>query len=512
MTQLTAYGSLLTASVDNRVLTYRLLPFGEQGRTNVGKITASKGTLTLPDATTLVANMEHDATRPVARFVTLTEEDTGLTASVRVLETTAGNDLLVEASEGVRTGISVEIDSPVIRDGALLGGTLTGAGFVTSPAFPSAQLVAADAGDLPADAVTAVTEALTTALQTITDSVVPADPNVVDPNAATAETSNGMEPNITAAAPAGLQAQAVSTDLKIESANDLFAQLAGAHTTGNTRMLAALDNAIAADVSATQNPQWASEIWSSRTHRQKYVGLFNPAPLTALKITGWKFTTGKTPTVDTYAGFPAQPTSTEVKTEAVTITASRVAGANAIDRAFVDFSTPEFWSGFYRESANDMSRKLDAAALAHMVTAGNFTDVDSSAVPAGVAKAISYILDGVLAIGDIAVPDFAIVGTDLFRELALTKASDAIAYLTIALGLDPAEGRLDQFRIIQSSDAALTGGVLVGASEAHTFYGEKSVRIDTVNISTGGVETGVYGYHAENTGDARAFALVNPAV
>src|SRR5699024_5543570 len=141
----------------------------------------------------------------------------------------------------------------------------------------------------------------------------------------------------------------------------------------------------------------------------------------------------------------------------------------------------------------------------------NYTEVDAETVPTDVAKALSYILDGVLAIQDVAVPDFAIVGNDLFRELALTKKSDAVEYLSVALGLDPAEGRLDQFTIVPSGDSALTSKVLVGASEAHTAYGEKSVRVDTVNIGTGGVETGVFAYYALHTGSAGAFAMVAPA-
>src|SRR6478609_4848306 len=72
-------GDLLTASLDTRTLTYRLLPFGEPGRTNVGTITASKGSVTLPDnLADLVGNIEHEGTRPVSRAVSLDETDDGL--------------------------------------------------------------------------------------------------------------------------------------------------------------------------------------------------------------------------------------------------------------------------------------------------------------------------------------------------------------------------------------------------------------------------------------------------
>ena len=36
-------GTLLTASLADRVLNYLLLPFGEEGRTSLGRMTASRG-------------------------------------------------------------------------------------------------------------------------------------------------------------------------------------------------------------------------------------------------------------------------------------------------------------------------------------------------------------------------------------------------------------------------------------------------------------------------------------
>ncbi|MCB7135356.1 hypothetical protein [Cellulosimicrobium marinum] len=499
-----AYGTLLTANADERTLTYRLLPYGEEGRTNLGKITASKGSVTIPEnAGDVTLNLEHDFKRPVGRAVHIDEDAAGLTATFKVAATTAGNDLLAEAADGLRPAVSVELDNPVIRAGRLVAGLLTGAGAVVRPAFPSAQLVAEDAGELPEDTDDDTTDALAT------------DEDNTEEEATVAEDNQIVATQ--ASAPVGLRATAVKVnENRDKSANELFAALANAHATGDRQMLAALDQTVQADAISAQQPQWAGEIWNSRTHRQKFVPLFNRQALTGLKITGWKFAarTGTppqppaTPTVASYSGFPAEPNSTEVKTEAVTINAQRLAGANAVDRAFVDFSTPEFWAGYYREAANDLSRKQDASALAHMLTSANYTEVEGGTVPTGVPIALAYTVDGVLAIQDIATPDFAIVGVDLYRELALTRHQDAVAYLSVAVGLDPSEGALNNFKIVPSADPALAGKVLVGASEAHQWYGEKTVRVDTVNIATGGVETGVFSYHAVNTGSADAFALV----
>lgn len=508
-----ATGTLLQASVEDRTLTYRLLPFGEAGSTNLGKITASAGSVTIPDDVgTVGLNLEHDALRPVGRATEIHEDKDGLVATFRVAKTTAGNDLLEEAAEGLRAAVSVEIDSPVIRDGALISGALTGAGAVVRPAFPSAQLVAADAGELGTEETKTVEQILTEALDLIKSQSDPETPETPDPAAeATEDEEDPMPPITAAAAPAGLT---VTPRNQIKDANALFASLASAHASGSPQMLAALDNAIQSDVISTHQPSWLGEIWSNRSHVQKYAPLISSGTLTALKSIGWRFVAGKTPQVADYAGFPAQPATNEVKTESFEVTAKRIAGAGAVDRAFVDFVSEEFWAGYYRECADSYSRQIDAAVLAHLLTASNFTAVVGGTVPSGVSAAAALIVDGVSAVQEIAVPTFAIVGADLYRELLLTKSNDSLEYLNVALGLDPKEGTLNEFKIVSSTASALQGKVFVGAREAAELkqLGASPIRVDSVNIGTGGVETGVFGYHSETTKSAEAFALVSKAV
>ncbi|TDE91584.1 hypothetical protein EXU48_15675 [Occultella glacieicola] len=534
MTTMKIAGTLLATDAGDRTLTYLLAPFGEPGRTNLGKVTLTASSFTVPeDVTDLGINVEHERTTPVAKFARVEATDAGYEADVRFLATRAGDDALTEAREGVRKGISVEVDQPVIRDGKMLAGLLSGAGLCVTPAFTSAQLVAADAGELPdhmadTDSETVSTETITidgkeyvrkttSKYTSETTPVASAD----DPTEGDDEGDNTMgDTTLAASAPAGgPAAMRGKSGPKIDSAESLFATLAKAFAADDRQMLAALDQGIAADLASAQQPQWAGEVWARRTHRQRFIPLFTSGPLNALKITGWKFAPRSgtapqppaTPTVATYAGYPAEPNSTEVKTGPVTITASRLAGANEFDRAFVDFDTPEFWAGFFRESANDLSRKLDTAAETHLFTSGNYVEVDGGTVPSGVSTAAAYIVDGVLAIQDVAVPDFAVIGVDLWREFALTRKDDALEYLSAMLGLDPAEGRFDTFKFIPSSHASVAGSVLVGASDSHTFYGPKTVRASTVDIAKGGVVEGLFGYYAANTGSDSAFALVAAA-
>ena len=142
------YGDLHAAN-DDGSLSFKLLPFGEPGMTNKGKLTVKgPGVVKLPaDPSTVHANFEHEFKRPLGKGTVLEERTDGVYATFMPADTTAGRDWREEAKSGLRTGISVELGSPVIRNGDLLAGELTGAGAVVKPAFASAQLVtAADAG------------------------------------------------------------------------------------------------------------------------------------------------------------------------------------------------------------------------------------------------------------------------------------------------------------------------------------------------------------------------------
>jgi len=522
-----AHGKLLTASVEDRVLSYLLLPYGEPGRTNVGKVTASKGVLKLPeDASTLLANMEHDRKRPIGRFVSIEEQDQGLVASLRVANTSVGNDLLAEAAEGLRTGISVEIDNPVIRQGQLLGGSLSGAGVVTDPAFPSAQLVAADAGDLPEGIeYTAPVESSDTreelvvidgvTYKRVTTSTHKTETTVVEgepTGSQDAEQSAGSENDVStqlaaaAAAPQGLHAANVNKEDK--SANEVFKLLASEYRAGGERrMLAALSDIVPGDILGLEQPQIVGELWSGRAFVRKVIPLFNHADLTSFKVQGWRWVTK--PVVAAYAGNKAAVPSNSVETAPVSIDAERIAGAHDIDRKFKDFGDAAFFEAYYKAMTESYAQVSDAAVLADVITAAGAPVVGGS-VPTGVAPGMAKIVDGALAVLNDAnaLPTFAVVATDLYRALLLTRQDDTLTYLNAALGLE--DGTVGSFRVVPSG-AITAGQVLVGAREAVTVHelGQTPIRVEAENIANGGVDAGVFGYYAVNVHDADALVLVS---
>lgn len=502
MSNLQLAGELLTASEETRILSYKLLPYDSQGSTNLGKVTASKGTITVPDdVTSLPVNEEHDYRKPVGRFTSIEEREDGLYASVYVIDTQAGNDALKLAASGLRKGISVEIDQPVIRSGALTAGILSGAGLVVRPAFPNAQLVASDFGDLEEEAPetpstpeqdeeeeTAEAEAEAT---TTPEKEIDMSENATVPTELQASNAGAVVPQDLRTA-TNLIAKAYKTrDHKLAAAME-EAGIVGED--GLNTMFAALSNITnTAHKGNIEQGEWLGELWSKNPYSRKYVSLVSAGTLTDWKVEGWRFLT--TPTVGDYAGDLAEIPSNTVTTEAYSVEAERIAGGWKIDRKYADFGNSEFLNSFFSAAAQDYALKTDQKLITRLSSIAVATA--SAAAPAGVNPFMSRIVDGVLAVNTNTnvLPSFALVAPDVYRSLLLTRSEDSLQYLSSALGF--VDGTIGGFRIVPAPELA-AGTILVGAKEAVAFYElpGSPIRVDALDINKGGLDEALFGYFA----------------
>jgi hypothetical protein len=559
MTKLNVLGTLLTANADDRTLTYRLLPYGEEGRTNLGRVTASKGVLTLPETPDqLLANLDHDRKRPVGRGAALDDTDDGLNATFRIAQTTAGNDLLAEAAEGLRTGASVEIEDPVIRNGQLLGGSLEWVGFVTEPAFPSARLVAADAGDLSAEQLAELSDAgvyvepdqktsetyarevvidgrtyrVVTETQRSTATTVepapgadstddpPADEDAEgDEETTDEETSEDDEEDQTvtaskaATADAALRASAANGGGRKLLANDskpqdLFKLLAQVGKSHDQKLTAALvDITQSGAIGNTEVPQYVGELWDGKATERRIIPLFNHAPLTSYKVNGWRWLVK--PAVGPYAGNKAAVPSNAVSTEPVELAAERIAGAHDIDRKYVDFGDEGFWQSYLAAMTESYAVQSDAAVMTDVLAAA--TAVPVGGAVAGVPAVWIKIVDGVLAVlqATNAMPNSAVLAFDLYRQFLLTPQEGGLEYLNAALGFEQGTVNQGNFAVLPHAGVA-AGGALVSAREAVTVHelGTTPIRVEAQNIANGGIDVGLFGYYATNIHDEGGLALV----
>ena len=142
----------ITATDSNRrTITGRIVTFEETGSASIGKVQFAAGSI---EPTPVLLNLEHDRTRRIGSTLSMTSDESGIEAVFKIVETTAGNDSLVEASTGMRDGFSVEVsfdEYETLKDGTvrILAGELTGVALTSEPAIRSARVesVAATTAD-----------------------------------------------------------------------------------------------------------------------------------------------------------------------------------------------------------------------------------------------------------------------------------------------------------------------------------------------------------------------------
>ena len=480
-------GRLLTASAEDRVLNYLLVPYGEKGFPSSGPLTVTAGSIRIPEGDVIV-NMEHDYKRPVGKTTRIEDTPNGIEVSVQIANTTVGDDLLEEVAFGLRTGISFELDECVQAGGILTDALLTGAGFVTTPAYNSARVMAElnqEERDKVAEAI-ALLEGLNTE-ETTEDTDAPAEESDT--------TESELNEMANASVPSELITPSKSVTASKTSLDNVIRKIAGANTGSQGQVTAALNDIESTDIfNVTQQPQYLGELWTGRSFTQRFAGLVQHQPLTSRKAIGWRFT--DTPTVDDWAGFPEEIHTSDVAVEPVEVTAQRLAGGWVMDRAFVDFNETAFIDAFFRHATDNYAKKIDNKVLTHI--SNSAVSITGGAPVAGISAAAVKIVDGALyLLANDVVPDYAVIGADLYRELLLTPKDQVFEYLNAALGLE--EGSLAGFSIIPTALPALQGKAIVGSRNASTLFelpGASPVRVSALDIARGGVEEALYGYFA----------------
>jgi HK97 family phage prohead protease len=435
---------------------------------------------------------DHDMAQPVGYMTQFAQGDQDATATFYVPEGPDGDRALAEAQSGLRDGLSVgfmptdyEFDDDwnlVVRAAELYEVSLCAV-----PAFQDAQVESVAA----AVAFAKKQKELNMTDQT-TAPVPPAAPAAPPAPAALS----------VPAVPAGPAALGQPAAPAMTERQQLMSRIAEGR---NVQL--ALDPIIQADVfDAVTVPAFIGELWAGRGYFQRYAPLITKGTLTGQDMIGWRWVT--TPEVDDYAGNLAEVPTNVVQAESVPFTASRVASGHKIDRIHVDLPNPAFWNSFYKERTDNYARLMDGKVLTHLTTLANHTAVvDATTDP------WEKLIVGAQNVLEFAVPDFAIVGADLYRELALTTDVDKLAFLGASLGLE--EGSLAGFRIVGAPPSAtgLNGKVIVGAAAATTLYELPGgpIRVEALDVAHGGIDAGLFGYYSLFTNDKRGIVSVNVA-
>lgn len=527
MTTIQIDAGTLTASLEERTVTGLLVPYGEPGATNLGKMTVLAGALKVPvDLGGMSLNIEHDRTQIVGHPTSIRETPAGIVGTFRIAATPEGDRALQDVASGKRRYLSVEASDLKIRNGQAVDGRLFAAALVERPAFPSATLLASIVDTLLAEEVSTTTneeeyvdengvtwrrvtdssvdvatspEGATTTITTtvVEETQTPAD-LPVDPIQEEAPVGNVPSNTLTAAS-----AAATSTQPTLGRVLSIIDGVRSGSLEGDTLLAALSDIKIsgsgALPATGVLQPNWLGELWGGRRYTRRYMPLISNGTIRALDEKGFRLSPDAE-LVQTWAGNKAEIGSGGASTELVTSTLAKWAWAADIAREFFDLpGGEEVIAAMLRAVADSYARVTDLWTLSQLVTSGAANLTAAATYPTDYPSALGQLIQGITAVEDAGdTPSFAIVNATAWSELIYTPKDQVPEFINISVsttGEGVADGRV---RVVKG-DIGISGTAasLVGsAAAAHVneMAGASPLQLDALDIAKGGVDRAVVGY------------------
>jgi HK97 family phage prohead protease len=110
MSEMLTFSAELTADSAARTISGKIVPFGgEVGNTSAGAVVFERGAINISDTSKVKLLLEHDPKQPIGRAQFFNETEDGIFASFKISKSSRGSDALIEASEELRTGLSIGV-------------------------------------------------------------------------------------------------------------------------------------------------------------------------------------------------------------------------------------------------------------------------------------------------------------------------------------------------------------------------------------------------------------------
>jgi HK97 family phage prohead protease len=146
----------LECSEERREISGKIVPMGtgEIGHTNMGGVVFEAGSIDVTDISKIKLLSQHDMKKPVGRMTAAEVRPDGIYATFKLSRSTGGNDALIQAQEGLVSGLSIGaevISSKPSRDGHIVvsKASLKEVSLVTEAAFKSAAVTEIRAEESP---------------------------------------------------------------------------------------------------------------------------------------------------------------------------------------------------------------------------------------------------------------------------------------------------------------------------------------------------------------------------
>jgi hypothetical protein len=533
MDTVTIEGGAVLANLQDRTITGRLIPFNEEGRTNLGRFTVEAGAVDISEAeadpSIIGLNLDHERSAVVGRASRVWQQDDGIYASWTIARTPRGDAALADAvnPNGERRRLSGEFGPAFIKDGKLIAGhaSVWGSALVPRGAFDGAMVLAADTPDEDEEEETPVE----------LPAEQPAEPS--DPDTDKEEEEVDIDPTTGAAVlaaraatiPDGAAPVAQVTEPEVRL-RDVIAAIANYKSNPGdvkaNQVLAALTditfsgaNSLPLGGSPIQ-PAWVGELYDGIPYVREYITLGKLGTnINAAGKKGFRVNRGTSGApITSPAGIPNggtwQGNKTEINsyngwTETASSSLRKFAVGHDIAREFYDLPGGEpVVEAFLKLVIEDYLYWSDAWALYDIQYNAQAPVAPVTYPPIYTTNgttALGMVLQGILAVkakkadGRRDVPDFAIVNSLAYSQLVYAAGGDQNlpAFIDIAVNTN-SQGTADGNVKIVQGDTGIqaTASVIVGASSSIEFdeLSGGPVIVNALDIAKGGVDRAVHGY------------------
>ena len=490
------FSSDIECDQGRRIISGKIVPYdGEIGQTSIGAVVFERGSIQLPEANKSKLLLEHDAKKPIGKAVSFNETSDGVYASFKISNTSRGTDSLIEASDGLRSGLSVgvEVLASQPRNGVLYvqSARLFETSLVQAAAFDSAAVtsVAASAAEVVDEALPEITQPESEAILDTPDAVTPEA--VVETPAVEAS-----RPTVTAAFYAAprlefTKEKFLENTIRAKMGNEDARQylLAAANTTDNaglvpTRQLTEVINPLAnAD--------------------RPFIDAISRGTLPDAGMTFEIPKISQVPTVAVTAE-EAAPSDTDLNDSYLSVSIQKFAGQQTFSTEILDRSSPAFFAELVKNMEFAYAKATDArvatvvAAAAtdggnRTMSAANLLDFVSDAAVSVYANTLGFAQNIIVSADQWG----AIMGLVDSTNRAIYSASNPMnnAGTVSATSL---KGNVNGLNLYVDRNLSGTGDgtIIVVNPDSYTWYESPTFKLEAAVIASGQINVAYYGYGA----------------
>jgi HK97 family phage prohead protease len=486
----------LEASESRRIIAGKIVPFeNEIGQTSVGRVIFEKGSIQIDEPKNVKLLLEHDPKSPIGRMKNVTQDDSGIYAEFKVSNTTRGTDSLIEASENLRSGLSVGVE--VIKGKNSNGiyrvssAKLMEVSLVQAAAFQSAAVTSVAASNAEAESTETKTENEAIVENTTPDTPVASE--VVETPAVEASRPTVAAPMYTKPRLEFTKEKFLENTLRAQYLNDDAARqyiAAAADTTDNAGLIPTRQ------LTEVINPLSNAD--------RPFIDSISTA---ALPDAGMTFEIPKLTQVPTVAltAEGAAPSEQDQNISFLSVNVGKYAGQQTFSVELLDRSSPAFFSELVRQMEFSFAKATDTAVGSALITAG--TDGGNRTLTA--ANIQDFIADAAVSIysGTLGFAENIVVSPEQWGALMGLVDGSNRAVFTQTINPQNASGNLTptnirgnigglNLRVSRALSGTGDNSMIVINPSSYTWYESTKYRLETNLISTGQIQVAYYGYGA----------------